>query len=49
MIGAGGDMRVFWSNSLVGSITTLALVLLFWPLIGGAFTRMRSAFGKKPA
>src|SRR6266446_4022255 len=31
MIGAGGDMRVFWSNGLVGSITTLALVLLFWP------------------
>jgi TctA family transporter len=34
MIGAGGDLRVFWSNGLVGSITTLALVLLFWPLIG---------------
>jgi len=33
MIGAGGDMRVFWSNSLVGSITTLALLLLFWPVI----------------
>ena len=33
MIGAGGDLRVFWSNWLVGSITTLALVLLFWPLI----------------
>jgi TctA family transporter len=24
MIGAGGDLRVFWSNGLVGSITTLA-------------------------
>jgi TctA family transporter len=36
MIGAGGDLRVFWSNGLVGSITTLALVLLFWPLIGRA-------------
>jgi TctA family transporter len=34
MIGAAGDMRVFWSNGLVGTITTLALVLLFWPLIG---------------
>jgi TctA family transporter len=33
MIGAEGDLRVFWSNGLVGSITTLALVLLFWPLI----------------
>jgi putative tricarboxylic transport membrane protein len=33
MIGSAGDMRVFWSNGLVGTITTLALVLLFWPLI----------------
>ena len=37
MIGAGGDLRVFWSNGLVGTITTLALALLFWPLIGRAF------------
>ena len=36
MIGAEGDLRVFWSNPLVGSITTLAIVLLFWPLIGMA-------------
>ena len=38
MIGSGGDMKVFWSNGLVGSITTLAIVLLFWPaaiLLGG--------------
>jgi putative tricarboxylic transport membrane protein len=26
-------MKVFWSNGLVGSITTLAILLLFWPLI----------------
>ena len=37
MIGAGGDLRVFWSNGLVGSITTLAFTLLFWPLIGRIF------------
>src|SRR5262250_3076188 len=37
MIGAEGDLRVFWSNWLVGSITTLALILLFWPLLGQAF------------
>ena len=49
MIGAGGDLRVFWSNWLVGTITTLALVMLFWPLIekvvGGAgrMWRMRPA------
>ena len=39
MIGAGGDLRVFWSNGLVGSITTLALLLLFWPLISPLFER----------
>src|SRR6266571_5448764 len=33
MIGAQGDLRVFWSNGLVGSITTLSIVLLFWPAI----------------
>ena len=37
MIGAGGDMKVFWSNGLVSSITTLAILLLFWPLIDKAF------------
>src|SRR5256714_6955586 len=47
MIGSGGDMRVFWSNSLVGSITTLALLLLFWPLIGGAFGPVRRALVRK--
>jgi putative tricarboxylic transport membrane protein len=36
MIGSGGDMKVFWSNGLVGSITTLAIVLLFWPVIDKA-------------
>jgi TctA family transporter len=40
MICAGGDMAVFWSNSLVGSITTLALVLLLWPLLGALFDRV---------
>jgi len=39
MIGAEGDLRVFWSNGLVGSITPLALVLLFWPLISQAAGR----------
>jgi hypothetical protein len=29
-------MGVFWSNWLVGSITTLAIVLLFWPVIDKA-------------
>ncbi len=33
MLSAQGDLTVFWSNPLVGSITTLALIMLFWPLI----------------
>jgi putative tricarboxylic transport membrane protein len=41
MIGSGGDLRVFWSNGLVGTIATLALVLLFWPLVSSAFERAR--------
>ncbi len=40
MIGSGGDMKVFWSNGLVGSITTLAIALLFWPVIDRAFGRL---------
>jgi hypothetical protein len=40
-------MKVFWSNGLVGSITTLAIVLLFWPVIdkvtSGAGKLMRPA------
>jgi len=34
MIGPGGGPLIFWSNPLVGTITTVALVMLFWPLVG---------------
>ena len=40
MIGSGGDLRMFWSNGLVCSITTLALILLFWPLLGHILENM---------
>src|SRR5580765_443544 len=33
MLISQGDMSVFFSNWLVGAITTLSLLLLFWPLI----------------
>jgi hypothetical protein len=40
---------VFWSNGLVGAITTLALILLFWPMIGGVFDKMKGLVAtKKP-
>ena len=36
MLIAQGDMSIFFSNALVGSITGLALVMLFWPLLSPA-------------
>ncbi len=41
LLGSGGSMLVFVSNPLVASITALALVMLFWPLIGSALGRMK--------
>jgi putative tricarboxylic transport membrane protein len=34
MLLSNGAIAVFWSNPLVGSITTLALGFLVWPLVG---------------
>jgi putative tricarboxylic transport membrane protein len=33
MLGPGTGLHVFWSNSLVGTITTLALIMLAWPVL----------------
>ncbi len=33
MLIAQGDLAIFFSNGLVGGITALALMMLFWPLI----------------
>ncbi|MEK9801863.1 MAG: tripartite tricarboxylate transporter permease [Curvibacter sp.] len=33
MLVSQGEMSIMFSNALVGSITTLALLLLFWPVI----------------
>ena len=33
MLVSQGDMTIFFSNALVGTLTGLALFLLFWPLI----------------
>jgi putative tricarboxylic transport membrane protein len=41
--GSQGDMTVFFSNSLVGSLTGLALFLLFWPLISMLWRKIRAA------
>jgi len=33
MLISAGSVGIFWSNGLVGTIVTLALVILCWPLI----------------
>jgi putative tricarboxylic transport membrane protein len=52
MIGSQGDVAVFWSNGLVGTITALSMIMLFWPLISKALgmimMRLRGG-GLKPA
>jgi putative tricarboxylic transport membrane protein len=41
MLVSQGDMTVFFSNALVGSMTGLALFLLFWPLLTLLLARLR--------
>ena len=43
MLVSQGDMSVFFDNKLVGTMTTLALVLLVWPLVTWLLRRMRGA------
>ena len=42
MLLSGGSLRIFWSNGLVGSIVTLALVILCWPVVSKVLARVRS-------
>lgn len=50
MLGSQGDVSVMWSNPLVGSITALALLMLFWPLISRLIALVRRTKGpSKPA
>ncbi len=46
MLLSGGSTAIFFSNPLVGSIVTLALILLCWPLVGLVLDRMRKASGE---
>jgi putative tricarboxylic transport membrane protein len=48
MLMSQGDMRIFFANSLVGSITTLSLLLLLWPLISRGFELARGRLGRRP-
>jgi putative tricarboxylic transport membrane protein len=44
MIGSQGDLSVFWSNPLVGTICALAMIMLFWPLISRALAQLLGRF-----
>jgi putative tricarboxylic transport membrane protein len=41
MLGSGGDMTTFFSNALVGSITALALAMLFWAPLRALVSKVR--------
>ena len=43
MLVSQGDLTVFFSNGLVGTMTGLALALLFWPLASWAISRFRAS------
>jgi putative tricarboxylic transport membrane protein len=43
MLVSQGDMSVFFANKLVGTMVTLALILLFWPLLSWLWARVRRA------
>jgi putative tricarboxylic transport membrane protein len=42
MLFSQGSLTIFWSNWLVGSIATLAVVMLFWPLLAAAIGKIKS-------
>jgi putative tricarboxylic transport membrane protein len=46
MLMSQGDMTIFYANGLVGTFTTLALVLLFWPLISKGLAILRGRNGR---
>ncbi len=41
VLGSQGDLSIFWSNGLVGSISALSIIMLFWPLISSIYRRLR--------
>src|SRR4051794_38437879 len=49
MLISNGSLTIFWSNWLVGSICTLALLMLFWPLISIGLGRLRRGRMAAPA
>jgi putative tricarboxylic transport membrane protein len=46
MLVSQGDLSVFWSNWLVGTLVTLALFMLIWPAISALLNRVRGKTAK---
>jgi TctA family transporter len=40
MIMSKGSFSIFWSNGLVGTLVTIGLVLMFWPLVAAFLRRI---------
>jgi putative tricarboxylic transport membrane protein len=53
MLLSNGSISIFWSNALVTSIMSLAMVMLFWPLISrvleAASRRLKGRAAARPA
>ncbi len=47
LLGSQGSLTVFWSNGLVGSVMTLGLIALFWPLIQSVWSRLQAGFAAR--
>jgi putative tricarboxylic transport membrane protein len=41
MLVSQGELSILWSNPLVGTISSLALILLLWPLIARVLNKIR--------
>jgi putative tricarboxylic transport membrane protein len=41
LLASQGGLGIFFSNALVGSIMSLGLIALFWPLLNAAWARLR--------
>jgi len=46
MLMSQGDMRIFFANALVSSITVLALALLLWPLVATLWASIKKVLAK---
>lgn len=46
MLMSQGDMRIFFANALVSSITVLALALLLWPLLSALLASLRRSLSR---